>query len=339
MTAAESVTPALRYDIIGDVHGRMDKLEALLQRLGYTPDGAGYTPPPGHKALFLGDLIDTKPGYDFPGGVRATLTTVKAMCEAGAALCLMGNHELNAIFYHTRGPEGHWLRPHGSMNKRTHHGTLEDFPDHREPDGEWLRVWLPWLMELPFYLDLGGFRAVHACWHPPSIALLAGKKLTDEAFFHQVANHHTPEGTALELLLKGVEILLPEGVSYQDQMGVRRGRIRARWWQFPVEGMTFHDFNFPPDSSIPHQAVPTEIHPHIPGYGPDEPPVFFGHYLKPAEAPFLSEQHNVACLDHGASMDGPLICYRWQGESQLSAEHFTSHVHEMPVAVEHGGHN
>ena len=100
----------IHYDIIADIHGRFDKLTALMERLGYQTNGEGFIPPAGHRALFLGDLIDTKPGHPFPGGVRATLRAVKAMCDRGDALCLMGNHELNAICFHTNGPDGEWLR-------------------------------------------------------------------------------------------------------------------------------------------------------------------------------------------------------------------------------------
>lgn len=60
------------YDIIGDVHGRFDKLQALMMRLGYREDNGAFHPPAGRKTLFLGDLIDTKPGHLFPGGVRKT---------------------------------------------------------------------------------------------------------------------------------------------------------------------------------------------------------------------------------------------------------------------------
>lgn len=132
------------YDIIGDVHGRFDKLSALMRRMNYRIRGPGFVPPAGHKALFLGDLIDPKPGHESPGGVRATLHAVKAMVDAGDAFCLMGNHELNAIYFHSRGPDGQWLRSRGDKNVRMHTGTLADFPDYEDPAGEWLSLWLPW---------------------------------------------------------------------------------------------------------------------------------------------------------------------------------------------------
>ena len=162
----------IHYDIIADIHGRFDKLSALMARMGYQSDGVGFIPPAGHRALFLGDLIDTKPGHPFPGGVRATLRAVKVMRDRGDALCLMGNHEWNAILFHTTDADGEPLKSNGSRNTRTHQGTLDDFPDHADPASEWRVVWLPWFKYLPISLDLGGFRAVHACWHAELLEIL-----------------------------------------------------------------------------------------------------------------------------------------------------------------------
>ncbi len=53
----------IHYDIIADIHGRIDKLRSLMQVMRYTEDGDGFIPPEGNKALFLGDLIVTKPGH------------------------------------------------------------------------------------------------------------------------------------------------------------------------------------------------------------------------------------------------------------------------------------
>lgn len=79
------------FDIIGDVHGCADELRSLLQALGYTVAGTReapvVTPPPGRRALFLGDLVDRGP--DSPG----VLYLAMSMVEAGTALCVPGNHE------------------------------------------------------------------------------------------------------------------------------------------------------------------------------------------------------------------------------------------------------
>lgn len=312
----------IHYDIIGDIHGRFDKLEPLMEKLGYRRDAVSFTPPAGHMALFLGDLIDTKPGHARPGGVRATLRAVKAMCDRGDALCLMGNHELNAIYFHSRKRDGQWLRHHGDKNVRMHAGTLADFPDHEDPAGEWLSIWLPWMKRLPFFLDLGGFRAVHATWHPKFVERLDCRNFEDEEFFLAGSDKTTPAGEALEILLKGVELGLPAGECFRDHTGATRSKIRIRWWELPNGGIGYDGLVFPPNPAIPDEPVSPGAFAEIPGYSPDAPPVFFGHYFKPADSPLRPERHNVACLDHSAAKDGPLVAYRWKGEARINPEHY-----------------
>jgi len=77
------------FDIIGDVHGCCDELEALLQQLGYQANGdQAWTHPDGRKAVFLGDLVDRGPR------VVDTLKAVMAMVAAGNAICVPGNHDI-----------------------------------------------------------------------------------------------------------------------------------------------------------------------------------------------------------------------------------------------------
>jgi polynucleotide kinase-phosphatase len=84
------------FDIIGDVHGCLDELLALLRQLGHevTPqtdaEGRptfGVRPPEGRKAVFVGDLVDRGPNV--PGVLRL----VMGMVESGSALCVVGNHD------------------------------------------------------------------------------------------------------------------------------------------------------------------------------------------------------------------------------------------------------
>ncbi len=81
------------WDIIGDVHGHCSKLVSLLSRLGYQKASRTWHHPRGRKAIFLGDLIDRGPEQ-----IQA-VKLVRGMVEAGEALCIMGNHEFNAIQY------------------------------------------------------------------------------------------------------------------------------------------------------------------------------------------------------------------------------------------------
>src|SRR5690349_12096752 len=82
------------YDLIGDIHGHADELVRLLTALGYQVRGGVYQRPD-RKVVFLGDFIDRGPQ------IRRVLGIVRPMVEAGHALAVMRNHELNALAYHT----------------------------------------------------------------------------------------------------------------------------------------------------------------------------------------------------------------------------------------------
>jgi hypothetical protein len=78
------------FDVIGDIHGQFDKLVELLLHLGYS-ESQGVYRHPSRTAIFVGDLIDRRPKQ------VETVDLVRGMVEAGSALCVMGNHEFNAI--------------------------------------------------------------------------------------------------------------------------------------------------------------------------------------------------------------------------------------------------
>ena len=71
----------MAYDIIGDIHGQADKLEALLRTLGYR-DTAGAWRHAERQAIFVGDFIDRGPAQ-----VRS-VHIVRRMVDAGAALAV-----------------------------------------------------------------------------------------------------------------------------------------------------------------------------------------------------------------------------------------------------------
>lgn len=79
------------FDIIGDLHGCFDELALLLTRLGYTVQDTQVTPPPGRKAVFLGDLVDRGPK------IPQVLRLVMGMLAAGTALCIPGNHDVKLM--------------------------------------------------------------------------------------------------------------------------------------------------------------------------------------------------------------------------------------------------
>jgi len=67
------------YDIIGDIHGYADKLEALLSKLGYRGTG-GVWRHPDRQAIFVGDFVDLGPAQ------LRSVDTVRRMVDSGAAL-------------------------------------------------------------------------------------------------------------------------------------------------------------------------------------------------------------------------------------------------------------
>jgi protein phosphatase len=86
------------FDIIGDVHGCFDELQALLRQLGYEvmrreDDERSFEVhhPDGRKALFLGDLVDRGP--DVPGVLRLVMD----MVASETALCIPGNHDVKLV--------------------------------------------------------------------------------------------------------------------------------------------------------------------------------------------------------------------------------------------------
>lgn len=79
------------FDIIGDVHGCYVELEQLLAQLGYDITAAEVQPPPGRKAVFVGDFVDRGP--DSP----RVLALVMQMVAAGAAICVPGNHDARLV--------------------------------------------------------------------------------------------------------------------------------------------------------------------------------------------------------------------------------------------------
>ena len=89
------------YDIIPDIHGQAGKLRSRLTNLGYRETrGAWRHADPKRSAVFLGDFIDR--GSDNADVIEI----VRRMVDAGTARAIMGNHELNAIRYHTERARG-----------------------------------------------------------------------------------------------------------------------------------------------------------------------------------------------------------------------------------------
>ena len=308
------------YDIIGDIHGHADALERLLDRLGYQKRDGTFRHSD-RMALFCGDFIDRGPR------IADTLTIVRRMCESGAAMAVMGNHELNALAFHTPHPErsGAYLRDHSDRAILQHRATLEQLSPTE------LRDSLNWFRTLPVFLDPGPLRVVHACWDSADLLAIqqaaaeSGYMTTD--FLRRATTVHDPLFRSIERVLKGPEIRLPEGVSITDKEGSKRKFARIRWFETP-DSHSLASYALPGvvDASLLKLEVPSAVRPAV--YPADLPPVFFGHYwlFDSKPTPLAS---NVACLDYSVAKHGQLAAYRFHDETTLRAEHFVT----VPAAV------
>jgi hypothetical protein len=291
------IDTAAGYDLIGDIHGMSDMLARLLAGMGYA-EVDGVWRHPTRTAVFVGDFVDRGPGQ------IATYRMVRAMVEAGSALAAMGNHEFNAIAFHTPDGAGGHRRQRTDKNIHQHAAYIGevglDSPLHDEM--------VAWFLTLPLWLDLGDVRVVHACWDEDAIATLAphvdaGNRLKPEALEAATSgtgNAWRADGTrkdgsavfhAVETLLKGVEVELPDGLSYSDADGHVRTATRVAWWPAPARV----------------------------GYT-GTAPLFIGHYwMTGAPAPLTPK---VACVDYSVAKAGAMVAYRWSGETELTADNY-----------------
>lgn len=299
-------TLAGMVDLIGDIHGHAQELVALLEKLGYSNEGGFYKHPEA-TVVFVGDYIDRGPE------IPRTLEIVKAMVDNGAAVALMGNHEFNAICFNKPAAGGGYLRAHEIKNFKQHAATLLQFQNRQEE----YDAYIDWFGTLPLLYETEAFRAVHATWHAASIGhlrtVLDDGRLTD-AVLREIADPDSPTLDAIEKVLKGVELPLPDDLTFLDKDGHLRSDIRYKWWLDPL-GRNYDELSILPGLGLAEIGYPAVGSPEY--YGPGEKPVFFGHYWLRG-APVL-QQSNVACLDYSVAKGGKLVGYRFAGEQVLKS--------------------
>jgi hypothetical protein len=297
-------------DIIGDIHGHADKLEQLLQQLGYENVNNVYQHLTENRTvLFIGDYIDKGPK------IKETLEIVKAMVDFGSAKALMGNHEYNAILYHTKDSNGNYLRKHSDSNTFQHSETIKAF-EHNPSE---LDAYIEWFKTLPLFYETDHFRAVHAAWEYDKIDYLKNRLvnncITNEMLI-EAADKTTELYDAIEITLKGKELKLPNGLSFIDNYNKERSEIRIKWWVNATENnyktIAIHTLD-----SIPEIAL-TETETY---YLPNDKPVFFGHYWLEGEPKIY--QNNICCVDYSVAKDGKLVSYTYNNEEKLNNSNFT----------------
>ena len=306
----------MEYDIIGDIHGQADKLEALLVAMGYSQRRGAYRHP-SRKAIFVGDLIDRGPRQ------VDSCRIVRDMVGADVALAVMGNHEFNAVAWHLRDPEeaadGDTLRTRkgelGLKNRQQHSAFLS------EVEGTAMHAdIIDWFLSLPLWLDLPGLRVVHACWHDGYMAELApllgaGQTLTSDLMV-RASRRGDPVFRAVEGLTKGLEVALPAGHSFRDKDGHERQNVRIRWWD--QDATSYRDLAMMPDEE--RAQLPDITVDDVNARYDQRKPVFFGHYWMRGDPELQAER--MACVDYSAGKGGPLVAYRWFGEDTLHRQNF-----------------
>lgn len=286
----------LEYTVIPDVHADLRRLEASLAMAGQ-----------GGKIAFLGDFIDAGAGVDAPDDATV-LGRVRQACEDGAAIAVMGNHELNAILFHRVGGQGSPLRARDAKNLRQHRSFCDQFGIGTVA----ARDWTSWFLRLPLWLDLGGLRLVHAYWSESAIATISARRpdgRLHEADLEEVSAKKTDFAKAVELLVSGPEIALPGGVTFRDAGGHVRSDVRVAWWRADAPTWRDASLSVPNPSELPVGEIGSAM--DVEFYEPGEPPVLVGHY-KMAGTPRI-EAGQAACLDYPKR---PCL-YRWSGEATL----------------------
>jgi hypothetical protein len=268
-------------DIVGDVHGELDALLALLRHLGYDELGRH---PQQRRLVFLGDLTDRGP--DSPSVVRL----VRSLVEVGRAQCVLGNHDLN-ILLGLRKYDNPWFY---GKEFRTHDGTLVP---QVLADEAIRKVTLDFFLTLPLILEGEGIRVVHAYWDQQMVELTreaASSVTLYEQHKRAIDENHSARSdldsvdrklehqnrNPVKLLTSGPEERIDPPI---EASGKVRHEGRVAWWE-AYSGRTT---------------------------------CVFGHYSLPSTVP---RKERAICVDYGAgkrSMER--LGHTWVAKTRLGA--------------------
>ena len=288
----------IQHTVIPDIHADIERMNASLQLSSQNG-----------KLLFLGDFIDAGKDVAEPADLRV-LEVVRNLIAQEKALAVMGNHELNAVLYHSTGAGGAPLREHSPKNQKQHRSFIDAFGVGTSQAIEWTE-WF--LQALPLWTEVDGLRLVHACWSEPKIAEV--KKRRPDGYLKredlvEISGESTPFGKAVKALVTGPEVKLPEPYVFHDFHGNPRYEVRLAWWNADAKTWPEATLSVPDPNELPQTEMPEEAVAEI--YSADAPPVLVGHYKMKGEP----------CIEHpkAASIDYPRspCIYRWSGENCLS---------------------
>jgi len=293
------------YDIIGDVHGEADKLKQLLTEIGYEKKDGSFSHPE-RKAIFVGDFINRG------SKIRETIQIIRAMVENRNAFAVLGNHELNAIFYHLKDDLGKYYKRRGKYRLSLDQ-TLTEFANYKDEYKDHLK----WMRTLPLFLDLGDIRVVHACWKNENIELIKTHFNEDrikKSKLREIFETNVIVADSIWETCKGVDFKLPKDLLVFDSSGQPHRSFRSKWWVNP-EGKTFKQISLESRFKLPKYTVPKEIIQFAEPYPDNAPIVFFGHYCLNSKTGIFAD--NICCVDSCVSRTRKLMVYRWSGEKKL----------------------
>ncbi|MBQ9682343.1 MAG: metallophosphoesterase [Neisseriaceae bacterium] len=139
--------PDCPVDIVGDIHGEIDALRALLRHLGYDEMGRH---PERRRLVFIGDFVDR--GVDSVAVVRL----IKQLTDNGH-LAILGNHELNLLRGDQKDGAGWFFE---KQREREKHRYVQ-YKIASEPEKEEI---LNYINTLPIALENKNLRIIHAAW-------------------------------------------------------------------------------------------------------------------------------------------------------------------------------
>lgn len=227
------------FDVLGDVHGMIRTLDAMLEALGYQWTGTRWHHGEGRRLIALGDLLDRGPDP------LACVERVAALAADGCAQMVLGNHELNALHYVEE------LREHSDKNRAQFETTLVQI--EADP-GRWDRA-RAFIESCPTHMlvDEGRLRVVHAYWDDEALARMP-RRLDTRAKLEASAPGGELED-AFELCIKGPEERCPR---YRDHGGHWRETRRLAWWtDYPADAprVVFGHYWFPWAEHTPKQPA------------------------------------------------------------------------------------
>ncbi|WP_417277277.1 metallophosphoesterase [Castellaniella sp.] len=140
--------------IIGDIHGEIEALDALLKHLKHHPVFK-------HRLLvFIGDLCDRGPDS------VTVIQRVQSLVDEGRALMILGNHEINLLAHDAKDGSG-WYFDSREAADRPYYAPFKRASASQRP------AIRNFFCQLPMAIQMPGLRIIHAAWDAASIEAIA----------------------------------------------------------------------------------------------------------------------------------------------------------------------